>query len=286
MALTTCPHCGKPVSDRAVKCPHCGCNPKETSAVERLHDVAPEPQHNTPIVEEKGCSTNYGKIIIIVLAVIILAVGGFLGYKIYGPSKTPYVEFSDSTTADSCGSDITEADTVAKFDDTEAKLEEFKNFTSNDLAAFMLHGKVKMIKEGDNRMYFDENGILIKYVDLWGETQIEHTSDGLYIHSQGHGDRPITMRNGKIAEIGFGTYQGITFYELYSNYDANNCPKTAICVEEGIGLYDGEEIHNETVNTIKYSDYDEYGNYRKKIRISDNGTDVSTRTIVYYPIED
>ena len=24
MALIKCPHCGKPVSDRAVKCPHCG----------------------------------------------------------------------------------------------------------------------------------------------------------------------------------------------------------------------------------------------------------------------
>ena len=286
MALITCPHCGKPVSDRAVKCPHCGCELKDKSVAEKPKAVAPEPQHNTPIVEEEGSSSNSGMIILLI--VILVAIGIFMYQKYYG--QVEYETPTDSTAVEPFDSDTTAVDTLVKFDDTEAKLEEFKNFTSNDLAAFMLHGKVKMVKEGDSKMYFDENGTLTRYVDGWGETEIEHRSDcdELYIGSHGSGNFWITVRDGKVVKIGCDANMGVSVNNWYSNYDANNCPTRRKLVEElaDEDALDGEGFHSEYFYVIKYSDYDEYGNYREKTEISDNETNRHTRTITYYPIEE
>ena len=292
MALITCPHCGKPVSDRAVKCPHCGCAPKEQGAAEKNNDVTPkEDSPTTPIIEQEESSSNRGKTIILFLLVAILAaIGGIFGYQKYcdiGLGPLEYETPTDTAAVETLDSDTVAVDTV----DTQTKFEEFKNFTSNDLAAFMLHGKVKMVKEGDSKMYFDENGTLTRYVDRWGETEIEHRSecDELYIGSQGSGSFWITVRDGKVVKAGCDANLGVSVNNWYSNYDANNCPTRRKLVEElaDEDALDGEGFHSEYFYVIKYSDYDEYGNYRKKTEISEYGTDnMYTRTITYYPIEE
>ena len=287
MALIKCPKCGGKVSDRAVKCPHCGCDPKEKGVAEKPNEVTPkEESHSTPIIEKEERSSKSGKIIIIILlVVIILAIIGFFGYQKFAPHDTYdiYDIPTDTTAVDSFDSDTTAVDTVA-IDDTQAKLEEFKSFTSNDLAAFNLHGKVKMVKEGVDKMYFDENGTLTRYVDAWGETKIEHNSDELYISSQGSGSFWTTVRDGKVVKTVDDASMGVRGTNLYSNYDANNCPTRMILKLEGI---DGDEFYSKYIFAIKYSDYDAYGNYRKMTEMNDDEThDVVTRTITYYPIEE
>lgn len=50
MALITCPHCGKSVSDSALKCPHCGVNVKEL----REEAQANKQYHLMPYGEQKA----------------------------------------------------------------------------------------------------------------------------------------------------------------------------------------------------------------------------------------
>ena len=185
MALITCPHCGKPVSDRAVKCPHCGCDLKGKGVAEKPNEVTPkEESHSTPIIEKEERSSNGGKIIIIILlVVIILAIIGFFGYQKFAPHAT-YDIPTDTTAVDSFDIDTTAVDTVA-IDDTQAKLEEFKNFRSNDLSAFMLHGKVKEMEESYGGTYcliymFNEKGQLTDVLDSdGGGRKIRHKGNTL-----------------------------------------------------------------------------------------------------------
>lgn len=66
MALMTCPHCGKPMSEKAVSCPHCGyTNPKFDQSMDSMNVL-------------KGLGIIYLIICVLagllVLAVLVLAV--------------------------------------------------------------------------------------------------------------------------------------------------------------------------------------------------------------------
>ncbi len=199
-----------------------------------------------------------------------------------GNNKFPLKKISDKTMTEEEYKAEVEAEAEAE---AQTKLEEFKNFRSKDLSAFMLHGKVKMVEEGDNKMFFDENGRLTRYEDLWGNTEIEREGNRLCIHSQGGSSSfMITVRYGKIAEWQSDAHQGIAERSIFSNYDENNCPTSFIRKAEASTDIDNIEELGSEEYVVEYSDYDEYGNYRKMTQIHDGYTNVSTRKITYYPI--
>jgi uncharacterized membrane protein YvbJ len=88
MALTTCPKCGKTVSDRALKCPHCGYNLKEGGFTEIPNKTVPKAESPaTPIIEKKGSPNMSGEIVGIILLVIVtfaIIVMVSLGYLFNG----------------------------------------------------------------------------------------------------------------------------------------------------------------------------------------------------------
>ena len=69
MALINCPECGKEISDQAVSCPNCGLPIKKTK-------------------EKKSFNKLF---IIIPFVVIVLAVGGFIAYRIIHTNSPEYV---------------------------------------------------------------------------------------------------------------------------------------------------------------------------------------------------
>lgn len=80
MALIKCPHCGKPVSDRAVKCPHCGTSfqPPRNTNVRGNEGNATYQTDNQENDFSGGVSVSVLFIIIITvfLAIILIAVKG------------------------------------------------------------------------------------------------------------------------------------------------------------------------------------------------------------------
>ena len=286
MALITCPHCGKPVSDRAVKCPHCGCAPKEQGAAEKNNDVTPkEDSPTTPIIEQEESSSNRGKTIILFLLVAILAaIGGIFGYQKYcdlGYGPLEYEAPADSTAVEPLDNDTTAVDTVATTDDTQAKLEEFKNFRTLDLSAFMLRGKVKEVVESygaDQTVYtFNEQGKLIdgqlfettpykvrrernKLILLLEDSEIDYEVDPM-----GRLVRCVTVGEGDSYEE-----------SKYSQFDENGWPTYSNKI---LGL-EPDEV--KTTKHITYKGIDEYGNWTIK---NENGGCGVSRTITYYPID-
>ena len=55
MALISCPHCGKSISDSAVKCPYCGIDPKEA----REREEKAKLYHMLPLKEQKQLENEF-----------------------------------------------------------------------------------------------------------------------------------------------------------------------------------------------------------------------------------
>lgn len=146
MALTKCNHCGKPVSDRAVKCPHCGCNPKE--------EVKTEPMDRQPIEETEtlveqptstttssttstGKSSNKTLVIAVIIPVVALIIC-LIGYLTLNRGSGPTTNDTDTTAVDTVFVDPNMADSVVEG-------EELKYTTPTDLVRMNLKGKIKEI---------------------------------------------------------------------------------------------------------------------------------------------
>jgi hypothetical protein len=164
----------------------------------------------------------------------------------------------------------------------------FMAFQTDDLTAFMLHGKVKTVTEDDMTLYFDENGTLVKCVnriyDKMEKASISH-GEGLTIRYSQY-EQTITVRDKKIIENGFRmpsdnsgsrTYYGDYAPSLYG------WPTSMVCDN-----YDQNgEVWSNTTYTISYPQIDDFGNWTKCVSndIDEGNETVETRTITYYPIE-
>ena len=251
------------------------------------NDVTPkEDSPTTPIIEQEESSSNRGKTIILFLLVAILAaIGGIFGYQKYcdlSYGSYEYETSTDSVAVDPFDSDTTAVDTV----DTQTKLEEFKNFTSNDLAAFMLHGKVKQLDsfEGDvSVLYtFNEQGKLIDVSSEYTRDKIRHEGNKLIISYQsesGESDSRDTEyevdSSGRLIRCFYVERGGdFSIYHEYSQFDDNGWPT----YRTDISGLEEEKISSH----ITYKDIDEYGNWTTR---ADDGEDIEFRTITYYPID-
>ena len=158
----------------------------------------------------------------------------------------------------------------------QAKLEAFKNFRSNDLSAFMLHGRVKQLVEADYFVYtFNKQGKLIDAQDGLNKSYIiQHKGNKLIISYQSKSD---------LADYGGSEYEidssgrliravegGEDYYYeyIYSQFDENGWP--TYCTD--IGDWEGEKI----TSHIIYKDIDKYGNWTR--------SSIGERKITYYPM--
>ena len=176
-----------------------------------------------------------------------------------------------------------------------AKFEENKNFHSNDLSAFMLHGKVKMMIETYNSSSyistytFDEKGQLTEAKDRGDYMEISHKGNKLILLCRNPSDAPTeyeedfeTDNLGRliIHEAGYWeTSNCVTI--TYSNFNSNGWPTSATSMYEG-----GTDLCQ-----FQYSDMDEYGNWTKMKEIykregdEDEEEYVVHREITYYPAD-
>lgn len=182
-------------------------------------------------------------------------------------------------------SDSVPVDTVVeKVDSTAIKLEEFKEFTTNDLAAFMLHGKVKTMTitgQVAETYYFSEEGVLVSVSisERGFRSSIKHSGTKLTIDFSNPNDPyggwtyvHTVDGSGKLISEQYGsdeTGSKVT----YSGHDANGWPVRYKATEDEIG-----EQYNSS-GSISYSGIDEYGNWTKRSGLN------MTRKITYYPVE-
>lgn len=182
-------------------------------------------------------------------------------------------------------SDSVPVDTVVeKVDSTAIKLEEFKKFTTNDLAAFMLHGKVKTMKEFSGQSLsictFNEAGVLVKYEigDNHGTSRYSISHSG---HKLGLTDNTGTwgmsydVRGGRLTGYECGG-DGVGDRCTYSNHDANGWPHSVTSYEFDLETAEWAPAGS---SRVSYSGLDEYGNWTQ------GGPDEVTREITYYPIQ-
>lgn len=297
MALINCPHCGKPISDKAVKCPH--CKKYVTYDTDRLKDEtkseivaqsdvqSPQPQP-TPIPnvaeqQEQQDSVDFeiydndkhsSKWLFILIAIIVILVAARVGY--YFMSRNDNQErLTDNT---ELVIDTLAVDTIA----ASYEVENPSDFVTLDLSAFLLHGKVKSVKEDNGNEYsFDEEGNLIKYVNSWDKEAIiiKHEGNSLRLDYDDYGEwfESYTVIDGKLAETEYDYVTEGSFYTYYG-YNTDNLPTK-------YKMYPSKACENEylTNGTIRYADYDEYGNWRVKTRTDDEGnTSIVHRRIEYY----
>lgn len=327
MALIACKSCGRMISDKATACPHCGYKPAadattaatpaapvetpatpaetsvaavETTATPVETPVAPVETPATPVASEAKASAETvapapapatppapkASKLLVALDIVLALVALFLGVVLLLPSP----KASPSDAADSAAIDSTAIrDSLNAAAAAQQELDEFNNFSSPDLAAFLLHGKVKQIFSYSGQSYtkcvFDETGKLVKY-----ETGDNHDSQGYEISHDG-----TTL--GLVQEGTFGSWgesyevsgKHLVSYEaggdgvgdriVYANYDEQGWPTTETHYD-----YDMmEDAWNVTGTTfVKYSDLDEHGNWLKKT--TEDGEVVEQREIKYFPL--
>lgn len=192
---------------------------------------------------------------------------------------------ADTTVASPAPTDTVAVDTpTVEVDSTAIKLEEFKKFTTNDLAAFMLHGKVKTmtITGGVSETYhFSEKGVLVSVSisEKGFRSSIKHSGNKVIIDFSNPND-PYggwtyvhTIDNsGNLISEQYGSDEAGSKV-TYSGHDANGWPTRYKATEDEFG-----EQYNSS-GSISYSGIDEYGNWTKC-----GGREV-TRKITYYPVE-
>lgn len=289
MALINCPNCNNLVSDKAVKCPKCGIDlnavegAPEKKAIPQVENIEPVSQIESDgaaaiHVEKDHTLRNVLTGIAVLLALLAISGGVWLYY-------TNGKEISSSSNLDTAKIlEEVDSDMAAKsYEDelekqnAEKRLEEFKNFKSNDLAAFMLHGKVKKVTSYSGQCFtrceFDELGVLTKYESGDNhnsyESRISRVENELIIiHAEESGNREVyKVFDNKLVELNFetGCY-------VYSDFDSNNWPKTRTC----------QELDGEYIGKFEYSDIDEYGNWTT---LKMDGHIMESREIEYYPIQ-
>lgn len=170
----------------------------------------------------------------------------------------------------------------------QAKLEEFKNFRSKDLSAFILHGKVKHVEEsyGGNActIYkFNEQGKLIDVQFDGYSCKIQHKESKLIIsylsksNEFDYSDSEYEVNSsGRLIRKVDGGEGGYYEESKYSQFDENGWPTYCTNIS---GLEPDEE---RTTSHITYMDIDEYGNWTRK---AIDGEIQECRTITYYPID-
>lgn len=172
----------------------------------------------------------------------------------------------------------------------QKKLEEFKNFRTMDLSAFMLHGKVKEMSEyidysdysSFEKVTFDETGRLIKFIrgnTYYGSDELEITHDGntLTVYTpETDNSTEYVIKENRLVRL-----EQFQYYEVYSHYNSNNWPQISTCYE-----YNSEkDVTYKKTYSITYSDLDKYGNWRKSLRKGNDNEYCYRRDITYYPVE-
>lgn len=307
MALIYCPHCGKPISDKAEKCIHCGVTFNEENAYSNTQDSPPA------VVDEqkpKVKSDNSGKFFVVLYVAILITVVvtfGFVAYIYYQNSTkdeladSSNVEQFNNAKCDVCDNvsvGYSTADSV-KDDVNERLIDEFKNFRTMDLSAFMLHGHVKrlmILKEGYGDIYDDDiaNDDVRWYFDFSEKGMLTNVSvDEEQMQCR------FSRRGNKLV-IQFGNTNDYNYFEwhyildnsdhliqyevcsvsndcwtTYTNHDSNGWPTKASmsCRKSDVPP---------TNETYKYSQIDEYGNWTLRKSIGVDGSEITERRSIEY----
>lgn len=293
MALINCPNCNNLVSDKAVKCPKCGIeltpveSVPENEAIPQVENVEPisqvEPQNAEVIQELKEDHTL--RYILLGMSILLFIGGGICIFSSInkGVSKSSNLDIDkilEEVDRDMAAKSYNEA---LEKQNAEKRLEEFKNFKSNDLAAFMLHGKVKKVTSYSGQCYtkceFNESGILIYYE--FGDNHSSHVS------RISHEENKLTIIHAENSDdfevfevVGYKLMKNehVGGYWLYSEHDSNNWAKSKIHYECDM---DGYSCVNLRFASITYSDIDQYGNWTTSK--DEDGYTMESREIEYYP---
>lgn len=294
MALINCPHCGKPVSDKAVKCPHCGV----TFNKENTHSI---PQDSNPTVvdeQNKGLSDNSGKAFvtfyIAIIIIVVVALLGLVTYVYYHFSTkdevadlSHFVEQFNNATCEPLDT-LAAADTLKIDSIMWGMADEAKSIRTMDLSAFMLHGKVKSVEESYGGQvsctyYFSEQGELTKAAMSEGDyrCKIKRQTNNLILSFENPNDEyggwgyVYTIDNsGRLISYIYSSQDGGN-ETTYSNFNSNDWPTRSKTVAELGGAV--------TISTMSYSHPDEYGNWTLQTSKDNEGNEVITfRSIEYY----
>lgn len=170
----------------------------------------------------------------------------------------------------------------------EAKLNDTKTFTSMDLSAFMLHGKVKSVEESYGGQvsctyYFSEQGELAKAVMSEGDyrCKIKKQTNKLILSFENPNDEyggwgyVYTIDNsGRLISYIYGSQDGGD-ETTYSNFNSNDWPTRSKTIAELGGAA--------TISTMSYSQIDEYGNWTLQTSKDNEGHEITLyRSIEYY----
>lgn len=305
MALLNCPHCGKPISDKAVKCPH--CKKDVTFDTDSLIDEAkseivaqsdvqspqslPIPTQNHAVqpklqnaVGDK-CSDNAknsSKWLIILLAIIIILVAAYLGYYFMTYNDNMGTPTDDNMEA--VVDPVDPVDTLTVSDDVESP----SDFVTLDLSAFLLQGKVKSVEESYGGQvsctyYFSEQGELTKAVMSEGEykCKIKRQSNKLILSFEKPNDEfggwgyVYTIDNSGRLISYTDVSEDCGNETTYSNFNSNDWPTRSKTIAENGGAV--------TISTMSYSQIDEYGNWTLQTSTDNEGYETTIyRSIEYY----
>lgn len=288
MSLINCPQCGKIVSDKAIRCPHCKRELKPiTDAPKEERESKVVAQSDVKTTQSQSCPTpnivdSYKWLFAIFVIVVVLVVA-CIGYLI---GQEPH----------------TEDDTMGVTTSGESgETEKSSDFVTLDLSAFLLHGHVKKVTESDGRMIcFDYNGKISHYNDDWidlSDEQFnvkydkEYDKDIFRIAGIGSGKEFQIDKINRLTTIHIWMGNSYEAEKKFSDYDKNGLPTKWKIVENYQEREEGEEDlpmsdiwkQRAITTTIKYSDIDEYGNWRVKTETDNEGnTSTIHRNIEYY----
>lgn len=313
MALITCPACGKPISDKAVKCPHCKKDvtfdadslKEETESEIVVQSEVQSPQSRpTPMpnivehpkqqdsveVDSYHDEEHSNKGLFALIAVVVIVAALCIGYYFMINQNNQETPTSDNTET---VIDTLAVDTVAVSDEVENPSE----FVTLDLSAFLLHGHVKKVIESDGCVIcFDSNGKISDYNDGTIDLSDEYMDVTYFEHGLGLGscdssiDYTMDSQN-RLVSINISMGNSYESEKKYSDYDKNGLPTKCKIVENYQEREEGEEElpmseiwkQRTITTTIKYFNIDEYGNWRVKTETDNEGnTSTIHRSIEYY----
>lgn len=154
-------------------------------------------------------------------------------------------------------------------------VEENDDFVTKDLAAFMLHGHVQKMIEGETIYIFDKAGNLVRCYDDYGENDVNTDDDGsVSIYTPGAGSNIYTVdtRHMRLSEVAGGE-GGFAWKHVYK-YDAAG--KLLSVNSEYIDY--GENTKEVERNNVVILNKDAHGNWTKMKR----GKGTYSRTIHYF----
>ena len=293
MALIPCPHCGRPVSDKAPKCPHCGAS---LASAPKNFDHDSDSNGNNP----------RGPWLWIIIALIIIALISVAAALYYNHTETQKREQerqrieAEQARRDSVAAEIArlkaEAAEQARRDSIE-----WVNFTTPDLILLDLHGHVKSVSVSGNvyitTLYsisqsfnLDKNGKITNLIlsrnsngqitsikkksKYWPDFYDQYTIKWT-------GETPSLLSgNG----IDWASEQSLTYSNnrLISTYSENDAEGWNFMTTKSISPTECDEYGNWTKATVKINeirDGDIHGEGIEK----NTYTETVRRTITYYP---